>query len=274
MSPSGIGHIFRLLAVLGLRVPAVGLIAFGKRGASPVPTDRTVVVYWEKWTDLAGRAVRDLVSHYSETEGRRAAVSVDYVTTTRIDLKTLIATSGGAPPDLAGGAAWFANAFNLFLPRQFCIHGPEELSHGARIDGLSQGEISSRIVLPLSRPAWDAVAVFQLNPCLERLPGSLGLLAPPGALHPGPGAPVLHAAARGQAVEAADGCHHHDRSPVAHFLRCGATLFLGRTCVSRPHCLTMKRVSWRLHEARDSPAQMQPARRSACMQGAWQTAVA
>jgi hypothetical protein len=49
--------------------------------------------------------MRDLVSQYNETEGRRAGVYVNYVTTTSIDRQTLIATSGGDPPDLAGGAA-------------------------------------------------------------------------------------------------------------------------------------------------------------------------
>ncbi len=98
----GIGHILRVLAVAALGVPAVGLILFGPRAASSVPANRTVVVYWEKWTDFEGRAMRDLVAHYNETEGRRAGTYVDYTTTTGIDLKTLIATSGGDPIDLAG----------------------------------------------------------------------------------------------------------------------------------------------------------------------------
>ncbi|MBN1511921.1 MAG: carbohydrate ABC transporter permease [Phycisphaerae bacterium] len=59
--------------------------------------------------------------------------------------------------------AWFANAFNVFLLRQFYLQIPEELSDAARIDGLSHWGIFWRIILPLARPALAVVAVFHLT---------------------------------------------------------------------------------------------------------------
>jgi multiple sugar transport system permease protein len=56
--------------------------------------------------------------------------------------------------------AWFASAFNVFLLRQFFIGIPNELSESARLDGCSEWQIFSRIVLPLARPALTVVALF------------------------------------------------------------------------------------------------------------------
>ncbi|MHC4609621.1 MAG: hypothetical protein ACYS7M_04670, partial [Planctomycetota bacterium] len=81
---------------------ALGLLAFGPRTASQLPDDRVVVVYWEKWVGFEGAAMRDLVRLFNQTTGRRKGIHVEYVPTTGIDLKTLIATAGGDPPDLAG----------------------------------------------------------------------------------------------------------------------------------------------------------------------------
>lgn len=56
--------------------------------------------------------------------------------------------------------AWFGNAFNIFLLRQFFMQLPNELSESARIDGLGHWGIFWRIVVPLSRPALVVVALF------------------------------------------------------------------------------------------------------------------
>lgn len=56
--------------------------------------------------------------------------------------------------------AWFGNAFNIFLLRQFFLQLPNELSESARIDGLGHWGIFWRIVVPLSRPALVVVALF------------------------------------------------------------------------------------------------------------------
>lgn len=54
----------------------------------------------------------------------------------------------------------FANAYNVFLMRQFITRIPGELSEAAMLDGLGHIGIFRRIVLPLMRPILFAVAIF------------------------------------------------------------------------------------------------------------------
>jgi ABC-type glycerol-3-phosphate transport system permease component len=53
-----------------------------------------------------------------------------------------------------------AGSFYVFLLRQFFVTISEELSEAARLDGASELRIFWRIVLPLSKPAVIAVALF------------------------------------------------------------------------------------------------------------------
>ncbi len=55
---------------------------------------------------------------------------------------------------------FFGNAFNIFLLRQFFRGVPRELDEAAQLDGLGYLGIFLRIMLPLSKPALAAVAVF------------------------------------------------------------------------------------------------------------------
>jgi ABC-type glycerol-3-phosphate transport system permease component len=80
-------------------------------------------------------------------------------------------------------------AFNIFLLRQFFRSLPSELADAARIDGCSEFDIFSRIMLPLAKPALATIAVFTflgvwndfMGPLLylskspEKFPISLGL---------------------------------------------------------------------------------------------------
>lgn len=50
--------------------------------------------------------------------------------------------------------------FGVFLLRQFFISIPDELLEAARIDGLNEFGIYSKIVLPLSKPAIASLAIF------------------------------------------------------------------------------------------------------------------
>jgi multiple sugar transport system permease protein len=52
------------------------------------------------------------------------------------------------------------SAFGVFLMRQFFIGIPKELSDAARIDGLGEYKIYSRIMLPLSKPALATLTIF------------------------------------------------------------------------------------------------------------------
>jgi multiple sugar transport system permease protein len=55
---------------------------------------------------------------------------------------------------------FFANAYDVFLLRQFFRTIPEEMCDAARVDGASEFHIFTRIVLPLSVPVLATITVF------------------------------------------------------------------------------------------------------------------
>jgi multiple sugar transport system permease protein len=55
---------------------------------------------------------------------------------------------------------FFANAYDVFLLRQFFKTIPEEMCDAARVDGASEWQIFTRVVLPLSVPVLATVTVF------------------------------------------------------------------------------------------------------------------
>ncbi len=56
---------------------------------------------------------------------------------------------------------FFAQAFNIFLLRQFFLTIPKDLSDAARIDGCGEFRIFMQIILPLCKPALLVVGLFQ-----------------------------------------------------------------------------------------------------------------
>jgi multiple sugar transport system permease protein len=56
--------------------------------------------------------------------------------------------------------AFFTNAYDIFLLRQFFRTIPEEMCDAARVDGASELQIFFRIILPLSIPVLSTIAVF------------------------------------------------------------------------------------------------------------------
>ena len=56
--------------------------------------------------------------------------------------------------------AFFANAWDVFLLRQFFKTIPEEMCDAARVDGASEWQIFTKVVLPLSKPVLAAITVF------------------------------------------------------------------------------------------------------------------
>jgi multiple sugar transport system permease protein len=56
--------------------------------------------------------------------------------------------------------AFFGDAFSIFLLRQFFMTIPQELSDAARVDGASEWQIMTRVIVPLAKPAIAAVALF------------------------------------------------------------------------------------------------------------------
>ena len=64
--------------------------------------------------------------------------------------------------------SFLGDAFSIFLLRQFFLTIPEELSDAARVDGASEFQIMTRVIVPLAKPAIAAVALVQLPLQLER----------------------------------------------------------------------------------------------------------
>lgn len=60
---------------------------------------KVIVTYWEKWTDFEADAMRKVVDEFNASQDK---IYVDYLSVSGIDNKTIMATAGGIPPDLAG----------------------------------------------------------------------------------------------------------------------------------------------------------------------------
>jgi multiple sugar transport system permease protein len=59
----------------------------------------------------------------------------------------------------------FGDAFSIFLLRQFMLTVPREYLEAAKVDGCSDLRTLLRIVIPMTRPAIAAVALFQFFYC-------------------------------------------------------------------------------------------------------------
>jgi multiple sugar transport system permease protein len=79
---------------------------------------------------------------------------------TLVPLFTLVKTMGLDDSYLGVMLPWFANAFGIFLMRQFIADVPDELIDAARMDGASEWRIVWRFVFPLLRPAVVTLGVF------------------------------------------------------------------------------------------------------------------
>jgi len=69
--------------------------------------------------------------------------------------------------------AFTGNAFYIFLARQFMRGIPMELSEAARIDGASELRIWWSIIIPLTKPALAAIAIFSFQGAWEDFMGPL-----------------------------------------------------------------------------------------------------
>ncbi len=80
--------------------------------------------------------------------------------------------------------AYFSNGYNVFLLRQFFLTIPTELDDAATIDGASPLRIFTSIILPNSKPALVAVALFHFFYCWNDFFGPLIYLAGKPELQP------------------------------------------------------------------------------------------
>jgi ABC-type glycerol-3-phosphate transport system substrate-binding protein len=86
-------------------LPTLGLVALSAVVASeelvkPTPhPGRVKVTYWEKWTGFEFSAMKAVVDDFNNSQNK---IWVEILPISSIDQKTMMATSAGIPPDLAG----------------------------------------------------------------------------------------------------------------------------------------------------------------------------
>ena len=78
------------------------VIAYGPRPHATAPPGRVTVTYWEKWAGMEADAMRAIVNDFNETVGAEKGIYVEYLSLANVHYKTLAATAGGIPPDIAG----------------------------------------------------------------------------------------------------------------------------------------------------------------------------
>ena len=90
-------------ALLSLLAVALCLLispAVRAQGApAPSPEGRVRVTYWEKWTGMEKEAMESVIQDFNRSQPR---IWVEYQSVSQYQHKTLIATAGGDPPDIAG----------------------------------------------------------------------------------------------------------------------------------------------------------------------------
>ena len=89
--------------VVGLSI-AAGVMAVAAYGGDLVVSrqgqpGRTTVVYWEKWTGDEAKEMRKVVDAFNKSQDK---IFVQYLSISGVDTKTMLATAGGNPPDIAG----------------------------------------------------------------------------------------------------------------------------------------------------------------------------
>jgi ABC-type sugar transport system permease subunit/ABC-type glycerol-3-phosphate transport system substrate-binding protein len=97
-------------------------------GADRLTESRTHVVYWEKWTGFEKDAIQIVVDDFNRSQDR---VFVDLVSVSVIRQKTLLATAGGNPPDLAG----LPNDSVVEFADKNALTSLEDLARGTRVTG-------------------------------------------------------------------------------------------------------------------------------------------
>jgi multiple sugar transport system substrate-binding protein len=89
-----------LAALVGIGVVTVGALVSSEVVVQrPEKPGRVVVIYWEKWTGSEGIEMQKTVDAFNRSQDH---IFVRYLSIAGVDNKTLLATAGGDPPDVAG----------------------------------------------------------------------------------------------------------------------------------------------------------------------------
>lgn len=76
-----------------------GLATAVSAAATPSRDGKVHVTYWEKWVGFQAQAMQEVVDRFNRSQDR---IVVEYFATSDVVRKTLVATAGGDPPDIAG----------------------------------------------------------------------------------------------------------------------------------------------------------------------------
>lgn len=95
------GSVTRRAALGALGATALGVALWPRtaRSRAGVPSGRTVITYWEKWTGPEGESLQRVVDWYNESQDK---VWVTRVPVSDIMSKAMVAIGGGDPPDVCG----------------------------------------------------------------------------------------------------------------------------------------------------------------------------
>lgn len=127
---SRFSNLAKSVIVVALSLTAALVLVFGPRGDEEFPRGRVIVDYWEKWTGDEERAMRHLVDDFNATVGAEKGIFVRYLSTSSIEQKTLVATSAGVPPDIAG-------LYNQNIPQFAAMDALEPLDDLATARGIT-----------------------------------------------------------------------------------------------------------------------------------------
>jgi multiple sugar transport system substrate-binding protein len=88
------------LLLPGLAAVVLSAVYFSEQLVKPTPhPGRVKVTYWEKWTGFEFSAMKAVVDDFNASQDK---IWVQILPISSIDQKTMMATSAGIPPDLAG----------------------------------------------------------------------------------------------------------------------------------------------------------------------------
>ena len=89
-----------IIGFVSVIVAMIAALLVGETSVSrQARADRVTVIYWEKWTGDEGEQMRKIVTAFNESQDK---VFVQYLSISGVDQKTMLATAGNNPPDVAG----------------------------------------------------------------------------------------------------------------------------------------------------------------------------
>lgn len=156
--------------VAGLTAAAIVMVSAAIYGDKVVSrqsrTDRVTVIYWEKWTGSEGQEMRKVVDAYNRSQNK---IFVRYLSISGVDTKTMLATAGGNPPDVAG--IWLDQLYEFSD-----AHAIIDLSPMAKAAGLNSDHYIKNY--------WDALTYRGGLWGLPSTPASIALVVRPDLMPP------------------------------------------------------------------------------------------